>query len=118
MTKDGLYERYIKERQGIDSIWREDSFVFYRIVGKECFIVDLYVDKEARRAGRCRSLIDQLLEVSKSKACDIITGNLHLKDPGVHTTLLAAYACGFKIAKAENDVLLIVKEVFRGAENG
>lgn len=106
-----LFASYIKERQGIDSIWHEHSFVIYRIVGPECFIVDMFVEKDIRAKGNGRLIINELLEIAKKAGCECITGNIHLGDKGANNTLKASQACGFEVVRAEGNTLLISLKV-------
>lgn len=108
---DSLYAKYLKERQGIESLWNEHSFVTYRICGPECFIVDMGVESGSRGRGLGRRLVSDLSRIAREADARFLTANIHLKDKGANDTLQAAQACGFEVTGAHNDVLLISKKI-------
>lgn len=111
MTLDGLYQAYIRERQGLESLWREHGFIIYRITGSECFLVDMFIEKSERRSGRGRLLLEELEKIAIDTKCNVITANIHLSDPNANKTLLASMACGFALEACGNNVLLIAKKL-------
>lgn len=108
---DSLYAEYLKERQGIETFFEPDAFVSYRISGLECFLVDMCVAKESRGRGRLRELIDKLEKIAIAEKCECISANIHLTLPGADSALRGALAVGFEVLRAQNDVLLISKEI-------
>lgn len=111
MSGDMLYAEYVAERQGLKSIWKPWGFVVYRIVGPECFMVDMHITKSERRTGKSRQLAEELASIARELGCELITANIYLKDPGANQTLAAALAQGFEVKSSGNDVLLIAKEI-------
>jgi GNAT superfamily N-acetyltransferase len=105
------YARYIKERQNIDAIESEIGFVHFRVVGEECFIVDMFVEPEFRGKSKGRKILNDLKCAAIEKGASVITANIHLKITGANETLLAAQACGFEVTSAQNDILLISKVI-------
>jgi predicted GNAT family acetyltransferase len=106
-----LYAKYVESRLAARIIENEQSFVIFQLVGKELFIVDMFVDDSVRCQGKARSLVHQLLKVAKENECDLITANIHVRDKGCMSTVRAAIEIGFKIKVAEQGILLIAKEV-------
>ncbi len=113
---DSLYAQYIKDRENLESIWEEGSFVTYRVLGKELFISDIFVTPNKRKKGLGGKLIHALEVVARSSECEVITANIFLGDQNANSTLSAAMNCGFKVIKSGSDVLLISKDV--GGING
>jgi hypothetical protein len=111
MIKDTLYAKYISQRAGYEILENEHGFVIYKINGEECFIVDMFVDNDKRGTGACKNLINSLVEIAKEKSCKFISGNIHLNDIGCNTTIVAAIYLGFKIIKAEFNILAIKKDL-------
>lgn len=109
MIKNTLYAKYIKEREGAEVIENENGFVTYKIVKNECFLINIFSEK--RQNGCARDLIDLLTQEAIDHKCDCITANVYLSDPNVTITTIFALKLGFKIVTANNNVLLIVKEV-------
>jgi predicted GNAT superfamily acetyltransferase len=71
----------------------------------------MHVQKESRKSGEGRKLVNELAEIAKSRGCNIITGNVQLNDPGSSNTLLAALLVGFRVVSANGVSLLIAKEL-------
>ena len=111
MIKNTLYAKYLKERQDIDVLENKNGFITYKISGDECFIVDMCIDQEIRALGNARLFINELEKIAKEKSCKYISGNIHLWDKGANNTLIAALNIGFKVVKAEQGILVIVKEI-------
>lgn len=112
MMKDGLWAAYVKERQGLECLWKEHGFIAYKITGNECFLAEMFIEKEHRSSGKCKAMIMELAEIAKANGCDVITANIHLVvDPNANSTLGAAIGCGFKVQASGNNVLLIAKEL-------
>lgn len=108
---DSLYAKYIEERQGLRSVWKDYGFVTYRIAEKECFIVDMFIECAHRRENKGRALLNELIETAIEQGCDVMTANIMLADPNANGTLRAVLACGFEVKDCGNRVLLIAKEI-------
>ena len=109
MIADTLYAKYILERDGQNIIEDGDGFIIYKVSGAECFIVEMFVNKEARRAGHGRSLIERL--ASLVPECTIMTANIWPHKPGSSDALLGALRVGFEVKRADAGVLLIAKDL-------
>ncbi|MBL7545620.1 MAG: GNAT family N-acetyltransferase [Bdellovibrionaceae bacterium] len=108
---DTLYSKYIKSRENADILEDEHSFVTYKISNGELIVLNLFVDKEARKNGFCRSLIVQLEDIARENSCKLMTGNIHLIDPGANETMQAALKIGFKLGTANQNTILIYKNI-------
>jgi len=107
-----MFADYMKERQGADCLKVEDAgFVFYRVQGNELYIVDMYIEPASRGSELLFSFIKNLEHVAKEHSCKFLSGNIYLSDPGCNRTLNAAFKVGFKLANANNNILLIIKEL-------
>lgn len=111
MIKDTLYAKYIKQRDDREMLEDENAFVIYKIVGEECFIVDMFVEKDSRGSSKFKSLLDSLSNIASENKCKVISANIHLIDVGATHAFRSALQFGFKLARAENGILLIVKEL-------
>lgn len=112
MISDTLYARYIDERQGLRVLEQEHGFLTYRIEKNECFIMDMYVRKEYRRAGYGTKLIESLEQVCEG--CDAIFANIWLWDPNCNGTMAGALATGFKLFKTGEGVITVAKDLRKG----
>jgi hypothetical protein len=104
-----MFEKYMKERQNAECIKNEKGFLFYRIQNDECYIVDIFIEESFRKTSASSEIIGEL--ESRVQGSKYISGNVYLSDPGCHRTLKAAFKQGFKIHSANNNILLIVKEL-------
>ena len=107
MIRGTLYEKYAKEREACELIENESAFIFYRISAKECFIADMFVEKEKRKSGEAREIIKALKGIALANECELITGNIFLTDVNANQTLLAALHVGFKVVAANQSFLTI-----------
>lgn len=114
VIKNSLYAKYIKEREDADVIENEHGFLTYKVIGKELAIDNLYVDSNYRKSGCCFSLVQEVEEIAKKQRCEIITGTIHLIDPGANITVQAALRIGFKIHSANNNKIIIYKNISGG----
>lgn len=106
-----MYADYILERQGLSLLTSEHGFIAYSLNGEECFVAELFIRKEYRRAGFAKELFKELLQICLNAKCKIITANIHLWDRGANNTLKAIQTVGFEITGAQNGVLLVSKKI-------
>lgn len=109
--KGSLYERHIKEREGLELLEDDWGFTTYRCSGEECFMSDFHVSKEARGSNHSRQLLSELCKLATDSGCKYISANVDLRDPGANHTLAVALHLGFKVSRAGNDRLLIILEL-------
>lgn len=109
--KDTLYAKYMKERSNAEILETESGFIVYRIVGKECFIVDMYFDRDKRGTKLPTQLVNELGEVAKESGCECITANIHLSDKMAAKTLTSTLKFGFSLVRADAGILLIAKDL-------
>lgn len=115
MLKDTLYAQHLEERGG-KLLETAHGYAEYRVIGNECFIVDMHVAKEFRKTGEGRGLTLALADVAKAAGCTTLTGNIQISDPGCSNTLIASLTVGFKVVGAVGQTIVIEKEL--GAQNG
>jgi hypothetical protein len=116
MIKETLYFDYIKEREGLEVLENESGFITYKITGDECFIKNMFITPKMRSTFLLKNMIDLLCEIAFIRKCKFISANIDLQDEGAGRTLVAALKIGFRLARAQNDILLIIKEL--EAKNG
>lgn len=114
MIKETLYAKYILERQESHILENELGFITYKINGKECFIVDMYVDVNSRAVGKGKSLVYELESIALESSCEFISANIHLWDKGASNTLLSAINVGFEVIQADKNIISIIKKISGG----
>lgn len=107
--KNTLYYKYLVERNECDVLENEHGFIVYKITNKECFIVDMFIDKEKRKKYYGTDLLNSLVDLAVENGCINVTANIHLWDKNCNSTLIAAINSGFRMARAENNILLVEK---------
>jgi GNAT superfamily N-acetyltransferase len=95
-----LLAEYLKEREGFDSIVRDEGFATYRINGDECYIRDIYVHPDYRNKDIASDMADEICVRAAGRGCLYLTGSVdtRLKSATASTKVLLAY--GFKIHRA------------------
>lgn len=91
---------YLKERQGVDSIIREEGFATYKINGEECYIQDIFVYPDYRKKGIAAEMADDIARIAISQGCKYMTGSVDTTAKGAHESVLVLFAYGFKIHSA------------------
>lgn len=111
MLTGSLYHQYIEERSNGRLIENEHGFIAYRMVGPECFIMDMFISPGKRKSGEGRKLIEKLSEIAIENGCTLMTAEVQLADPGASNTLIGCLRVGFKVARSNGVALLIVREL-------
>ena len=88
---------YFKEREGFDSIVREEGFASYRIQGEECYIRDIWVHKDFRKKGIAAEMADDIARLAIAQGCKYLTGSVSTTANGSTESVLVLLAYGFKI---------------------
>lgn len=109
--KDTLYYKYVSEREGCEFLENSVGFIEYKINGEECFLKNMFIDPSERKTDVVYSMIDGLEKIALENGCKYISANIDLKDKGANRTVRASLKQGFKIERAGNDILLIIKRI-------
>lgn len=106
-----LYANYLHECGHSAIIESEHGFMTYRVLGPECYIVDVYVEPKYRRTHLCFDMADKVAEIARKRGCTLLTGsvNLQIKDPTASMQMLLAY--GFKILKCDPSIIWVGKKL-------
>lgn len=107
-----LFGQYISETRDLKIVESEKGFATYSVIGKECYIEDIYVAPEHRFSGYGTQLADQIKKIALEAGCTHIFGttNCRFKDPDASLKAMLAY--GFKISKVFNDIILLRMEIW------
>ena len=102
---------YLKEREGIDSLVTEKGFVSYIIAGEECYIKDIWVNKDFRKLGVAAALADQVVEIALKQGCKFLSGTVVPSATGSTDSLKVLLAYGFTLHSASNNFIVFRKEI-------
>lgn len=91
---------YFKEREDFDCIVTDEGFASYKIMGEECYIRDLWVERDYRKSGLASQMADDISRIALSKGCKFLSGSISLtaNNPTESAAVLIAY--GFKVHSA------------------
>lgn len=116
MIKDTLYSQYIWEREGAEIIENEVAFIIYKIIDKECMILEMFVDPISRGSNKKREIIEELSSLAIKKGCEGLSGTIDLNAKDASHALSAVLRFGFKVVQAQNNILVLYKKL--GVLNG
>lgn len=106
-----MFFDYIKEREEKDVVKSEFGFMTYRIFGEEMHIYDMYVIPDKRKNGECWNLFFELLEIAKAHKVKYMVGQVVPSMHGSTVSLQTILAAGFKLFKAIEDRIILIKEL-------
>jgi predicted GNAT family acetyltransferase len=106
-----LYGQYVIEREGMEIIETEISFVTYYFVEKECYIKDVFVKEEHRKTGEATRLGDEVAKIAKSKGCTKLYGTVCPTAKGSTESLKFLLSYGFKLDSSVANFIALVKEL-------
>lgn len=111
--KSNLVE-YIKEREGKSALETDKGFAIYEILGKECYLQDLYINPDYRRTGEARKLLNEVSQVAIKAGCEFITTTVSVlaKNPTISTQ--AILSCNFIIHSVKDNMIYFYKELNNG----
>lgn len=102
---------YHKERQGWETIERGRSFISYSIVMPVCRIEECYVAPEERGQRISFGIADEVASVAKSSGCTHLWAQVGLNTLNANESLRAALAYGFRVAEADKNRIIMIKEI-------
>lgn len=106
-----LYSDYLKELGTSGIIEEDNGFATYNILGKECYLTQIYITPDARKTGLASKLADKVADIGISNGCQVMTGsvNTKIKDPTSSMKVLLAY--GFKLLRSELGIIWFIKNI-------
>ena len=107
------YASYIKEREDIDTMEHEHGFAMFKITAGECYIIDIYVEKEHRQKKIASDLADAVALYAKGKGCTYLVGSVcpSAKNATASTKVLFAYGFSLHHIDSDKNLVMFVKEL-------
>ena len=106
------YKRYLEELHPGKSVYSDErGFAVYWIRGEECYIEDIYVEREHRKSRGSHALADAVAKLAHEKDCKYMTGSVVPSANGATLSLKMMLSYGFKVHSAENNLILFIKEL-------
>ena len=105
------YADYLKETGQKLILEKEWGFATYHLRGTECYIEDIYIDPQHRKALKASDLANEIENWAQSQGCKYLTGSVNtaIKDPTASMKVLLAY--GFKFLRSEPSIIWFVKNL-------
>lgn len=91
---------YFKEREDFDCIVTDEGFASYKIMGDECYIRDIWVDRDYRKSGIAAQMADDIAKIAETKGCKFLSGSVSLTANNATESAMVLLAYGFKIHSA------------------
>lgn len=105
------YGQYIKAREGFDIVENVMGFATYKITGDECYVRDIFVEKDYRQDGVAGRLCDKIKDIAKMNGCKWLVGSVQPSTPGSTESLKVVLAYGFNLASSQNDFIILKMEI-------
>ena len=99
-----MYEKYIKERENLDSIRTDRGFIHYRIdksTFPSCVINDYFVLEEFRRSGHGYFLANQVFQICKDAGVKTVLCYTDDAAEGVELSKFTIENFGFQLIEKE-----------------
>lgn len=106
------YGQYIAEREGRDIIEDEFGFATYIMNADdgECYIVDIYVVPEMRKAGIASKYADTIAEIARLNGCDVLSGSVDPTCENATDSLKVLLGYGMNLVFIGRDGLIYFKK--------
>lgn len=109
-----LYAKYLKEYDGFDIIIEDHGYVTYKVNGLECYVKEIFVEKEFRKTGLASKMVDKIAEIAKNSGCQFLIGtvydNVENKE-SASISLMAQLKYGFRVASIKQNLIILSKEI-------
>ena len=109
--KMGKFASYLKEREGVNLIETDKGFAIYSITGEECYIRDIWVSEEHRKAGVASAIADQVVIKAKEAGCKLLTGSVCPAANGSTASLKVLLGYGMKLHSSAPNLIIFTKDI-------
>ena len=106
-----LYARYLLERTNWGVVENDKGFIVYSIKNQECFIRDIFVLPEFRKSREATKMADEVTEIAKDHGCTYLSCTVCPEANGADMSLKVVMAYGFKLHSANNNLIILKKDL-------
>lgn len=106
-----LYSDYVNERLRHSLIVEPWGFIQYSINLPVCWIHEIYVRPEFRRADRASGLADKVAEIALNAGCVSLIAQVWTEALTATDALRAILAYGFVVTEASNNTIILAKKL-------
>ena len=112
-----MYKEYLEElHEGKSLLFDETGFIVYwirenEVLGKECYIEDIYVVKAHRKNGATHILRKKVEKIAKETNCDVVTGSVVPAANGATASLKMMISNGFELLCNDENTIWFKKNL-------
>jgi len=106
-----LYKNYLLERENTHLYYDEDSFITYEFIDNYCYIKEVYVAPEKRRAGKAIELGKMVQDLAREKGMHYVMGSVCLSTNGWEKSLQGMYKDGYLLKETDGDMIYLIKDL-------
>lgn len=106
-----MWQEFIYETRGVDSVSNENGFATFIIKGEECYVEDVYVIPTARRKRVASELLYKIIDSSKRAGCIYLTTTVNLAFNDPTSSMKAILSFGFKVTHAAGGIICFKMEI-------
>jgi len=106
-----LFAQYVENRKAGHVLEWEQGFIWYEIIGSECYAKEVYVEPVARNTGLVRDMEAELIGIAREAGCTHISGSVIPTNPTSTDSLKFMLAMGYRLRSASHNFISFVKEI-------
>lgn len=108
----GLLDEYWKEREGRETVVDGNGFATYVMLPEgDCYIIDIYVRPERRKAGLAKGYADKVTELARAAGMKRLLGSVDPRANGATESLKVLLAYGMRLRSVRNDLIFFTKDL-------
>ena len=101
---------YLREREGVESLIKDEGFATYIITGEECYIRDIWVHRDFRKTNIASRMADEISEIAKKFGCTHLTGSVCPTAKASTDSLRVLLAYGFQLHSSAPNIIFFRKD--------
>lgn len=105
------FGKYLTEVKGKNIYEADYGFATYSFLNDDCYIEDIYIDKEQRSAGKARELGNEIAKIAIAKGCKRLLGSVIVSVPNSTHNLSILMDEGYKLDSATNNFIVVAKDL-------
>lgn len=102
---------YFKEREGAESIETDEGFATYIISDSECYLKDIFVRPEFRKAGTATRIANEVVRIARLKGCTFLTGSVCPKAKNSTASLQVLIGYGMELFSSQDNLIIFKKDI-------
>lgn len=108
-----MYAKYLKEKSHDEILETECGFASFRMINenKSVYIVDLYVEPDARNKKTASKLADEIVKIAKEKGAKELIGTVVPSAKGSTMSLKVLLGYGMHLFAANPDLVVFRKDI-------